>query len=53
MNERIERIIAKLERIPVQGITAMLMGDSLKELFLIKAELEKPAEKEGEKECQK
>lgn len=44
MKERIEQIIAKLERIPVQGITAMLMGDALKELFLIKAELEKESE---------
>lgn len=52
MNERIEQIIAKLERIPVQGICSILMGDSLKELLAIKAELEKPAEKEGEKECQ-
>ena len=47
MNERIEQIIAKLEQIPVQGITAMLMGDSLKELLLIKAELEKESEEDN------
>ena len=45
MNERIEQIIAKLERIPVNGINAILMGDALKELLAMKADTEK---EEGE-----
>lgn len=36
MKEKIESIIAKLEQIPVSGMGAILMGDSLKELFLLK-----------------
>lgn len=48
MNERIEQIIAKLERIPVNGINAILMGDSLKELLAMKAEQEKAEQKQEE-----
>ena len=48
MNERIEQIIAKLERIPVNGINAILMGDSLKELLAMKAEQEKQEEENAD-----
>lgn len=40
MYERIEKIIASLERIQVSGLGAILMGDALKELLAIKASLE-------------
>lgn len=40
MLERIEKIIASLERISVSGLGAILMGEALKELLAVKAELE-------------
>lgn len=40
MLERIEKVIASLERISVSGLGAILMGEALKELLAVKAELE-------------
>ena len=40
MLERIEKVIASLERIQVSGLGAILMGEALKELLAVKAELE-------------
>ena len=40
MLERIEKVIASLERISVFGLGAILMGEALKELLAVKAELE-------------
>lgn len=40
MLERIEKVIASLERIGVSGLGAILMGEALKELLAVKAELE-------------
>lgn len=48
MKKKIESIIAKLEQIPVSGMGAILMGDSLKELFLLKEIA--PEEKQEEDE---
>ena len=46
MINAIDSVISKLERIEVRGMGAILMGESLKELLAIKANLEKPEEKE-------
>lgn len=40
MLERIEKVITSLERIQVSGLGAILMGEALKELLAVKAELE-------------
>ena len=40
MKEKIESVIAKLEKIPVSGMGAILMGDALKELIMLKEESE-------------
>lgn len=58
MLEKINSIISKLDKIPVSGVNAILMGDALKELILLREEESKPKEeeeskpKEGEEECQ-
>ena len=39
MDKRIDEIISKLEKIPVSGVHAILMGDSLKELMLLREEV--------------
>ena len=38
MKESIEKAIAFLEKIPVSGVNAILMGDALKELLMAKEE---------------
>ena len=49
MLERINSIINKIEKIPVSGVNAILMGDALKELILLREEASK---NEPEEECQ-
>lgn len=46
MKEKVDAVISKIEKIPVSGINAILMGDALKELMLIRQEL--PEEKQDE-----
>jgi hypothetical protein len=46
MTEKLNSIISKLEKIPVSGVNAILMGDALKELILLREE--KPESEEGE-----
>lgn len=41
-------IINKLERIPVSGVNAILMGESLKELYILNASLPEEKPPEGE-----
>ena len=50
MKNLTQGIINKLERIPVSGVNAILMGESLKELYVLNASLpeEKPEEKPGD-----
>lgn len=49
--DRINSIISKIEKIPVNGVNAILMGEALKELIIIRDELpdEAPEPEEGEK----
>ena len=51
MKEQINGILQKLENIPVNGVNAILMGEALKELIIIRDELpdEAPEPEEGEK----
>ena len=39
MKQAIDQVIAKLDRIQVSGVGAILMGESLKELIAIKANI--------------
>jgi len=49
MKNLTQGIINKLERIPVSGVNAILMGESLKELYVLKASLpEETEEKPGD-----
>ena len=50
MEKRLNIVIEKLERIPVSGINAILMGESLKELLILREMAQK--QEEGEEECQ-
>ena len=46
MKKAIEQVIAKLDKIQVSGVGAILMGEALKELLAITAEPEPEEEKE-------
>ena len=49
MKQKIDSVINKIERIPVSGVNAILMGDALKELMIIRQELpEETEEKPGD-----
>ena len=54
MKKLIDGAISKLEKIPVSGVNAILMGDALKELILARdkapEETEETEEKEGEED---
>lgn len=47
MIKEIESVITKLERIQVSGVGAILMGESLKELLAIKANIENEENKDA------
>lgn len=48
MRDKFDAIIQKLENIPVTGVHAILMGDALKALFILREEVTEDVHEESD-----